>query len=140
MIRAVRRLTLSACLVALALVAVPAVASSGSNRVVGECTKSQTRPTEIVLACADGNAYVNHIHWTAFGGATARGTGTYVFNTCTPNCAAGTFKHDSVRFTATDARACFDMHDDYRVLALTFVGHSPFPTREKSFQLFCPVG
>jgi hypothetical protein len=49
-----------------------------------------TRPAELVLACADGNAYLTGLHWSTWGSA-AYGTGTWRVNGCTPDCAAGTF-------------------------------------------------
>lgn len=138
MIGAMRRLTLTVCLAALALYSVPALASGGTNRVVGDCTKSQVKPGELILFCGDANALVNHIHWSSFGGAQASGSGIYSFNTCTPNCASGKFKNYSVKLTAAQARPCWDMHDDYRKLSLAFAPGAPYKT--KKFTLDCPTG
>lgn len=133
----VRRLILIALAVSLALFAVPALAAGGSNR-VAVCTKSQAKPSTIVLFCGDDNAYVNKIRWSAFGGATAKGSGTYTFNPCKPDCAAGKFQSYGVTFTASQAKPCWDGHDDYRALALDFAAGAPYKT--KTFTLYCPAG
>jgi hypothetical protein len=139
MIAAMRTMSrVAAALVVLALCASAAFAATGKNRVVGGCTQSQTKPSEIILACADGNAGVNHIHWTTFGGATARGTGSYFYNTCTPTCVAGKVKSYSVTLTASKAQPCFDSQSDYRALSLVFAAGAPYKT--KQFTLYCPSG
>jgi len=51
------------------------------------------RPKSFVLACADANAYLVSIRWSAWTASAATGTSTFVLNDCTPNCAAGKF-HD----------------------------------------------
>ena len=51
--------------------------------------KTQVRPGSIILACADGNAYVGSLNWTAWGSSAALASGTYAFNDCTPNCLSG---------------------------------------------------
>lgn len=50
----------------------------------------QVHPGAMVLACADGNAYLSGLHWTTWGTA-AYGSGTYQINGCVPSCAAGHF-------------------------------------------------
>jgi hypothetical protein len=118
-----------------------ALAAGGSNTVVGNCDKSQVKPKSIILACADVNEYVNKITWKAFGGTTATGTGTFVENTCTPNCAAGKFKDYPVTLTLSNPKPCFDRKDDYRLISLTFSGARPPSSPAKTQQqLFCPVG
>lgn len=121
--------------------AVPALAAGGSNRVVGNCDKSQVKPKSIVLACADVNNYVNKIVWKSFGGPTASGSGAFVENDCTPNCAAGHFHSFPITFTLTQAKPCFDRYDDYRLISITFTDARPpsTPAHTKE-QLFCPIG
>jgi hypothetical protein len=48
-------------------------------------------PSTIVLACGDGNALLTHLSWSSWTATTATGSGYYTHNTCTPNCALGTF-------------------------------------------------
>ncbi|MGH3187872.1 MAG: hypothetical protein ACRDPY_02225 [Streptosporangiaceae bacterium] len=64
--------------------------STASVPVVVNCAMhAQTRPGTYILACGDGNGYVNKLQWASWGSSAAFATGSYVFNTCTPNCAAG---------------------------------------------------
>ena len=51
---------------------------------------SQIRPSTYVIACADGNNGLEHLHWQTWG-STADATGTEFLNDCNPNCAEGTF-------------------------------------------------
>jgi hypothetical protein len=136
MISAMRRALLSIVIVGFVFAA-QALAAGGSNR-IGGCTKSQVKPSEIILFCGDDGAYVNHIRWSAFGGATAHGSGTYAFNPCKPDCAASKYKTYSVKFTASHAKPCWDSRDDYRKLALVFGAGAPYTT--KNFVLYCPAG
>lgn len=136
MISAMRRAVLSIVVVGVVF-ATPALASGGSNR-IGGCTKSQVKPSEIILFCGDDGAYVNHILWSAFGGATAHGSGTYAFNPCKPDCAAGKYKTYSVKLVASQAKPCWDSHDDYRMLELVFGAGAPYATQKHS--LYCPAG
>lgn len=46
-------------------------------------------PSSYTLACADGNTLLHGLHWAAWGSSSAFASGTYTFNDCTPNCAAG---------------------------------------------------
>src|SRR5579884_1138606 len=48
-------------------------------------------PGKIMLACGDGNAYLDHLRWSSWTGTAATATGVYTHNTCTPSCAGGTF-------------------------------------------------
>jgi hypothetical protein len=143
MIRAMRRpVGLAIAVVFVALLAVPALAATGKDRLVGDCTHSQIKPAQIVLACADANAVVLHVKWRSFGAAKAAGTGTYSVNGCTPNCAAGAFKNYPVKLTASDAKHCADGDvDDYMSLLLAFVGTPPPATRSPlKVALYCPIG
>jgi len=44
-----------------------------------------------VLACADANAHLTSISWSAWTARGATGRSTLVLNDCRPNCAAGRF-------------------------------------------------
>ena len=64
--------------------------SVASLPVVVSCAmKTQVRPSIFTLACADGNAYVSGMSWTAWGSSSALASGKYSFNDCTPNCLSG---------------------------------------------------
>jgi hypothetical protein len=63
--------------------------------VLDQCEEPATgpsvKPTTIVLACGDGNALLTHLTWSSWTPTTATGSGDYTHNTCTPDCADGTF-------------------------------------------------
>jgi hypothetical protein len=63
-------------------------------------TKSSSAPSSIVLTCADANTVVKDLHWTNWGSATATATGVGSWNTCTPDCAGGTWKSAAVTIRA----------------------------------------
>ncbi|MGA2470034.1 MAG: hypothetical protein ABSG64_05015 [Solirubrobacteraceae bacterium] len=134
-----RRVIAVTTALAFALLASAAQASSGSDRVVGDCTRSQVKPPYIVIACGDGNIDVVKIKWKTFGGATAAGSGRYGINDCTPNCAAGQFHYYAVKLLLTAAKRCPDGHDDYRSLKLTFASKRPAHSgRAFTSTLSCP--
>ncbi|HSN03053.1 MAG TPA: hypothetical protein VLS91_06175 [Acidimicrobiales bacterium] len=56
-----------------------------------------TRPTSIIISCADANSLLERLHWSSWGGATALATGRFVWNDCNPYCAAGHFHSRAVR-------------------------------------------
>ena len=66
---------------------VPSVLYDCTNAAAGPAVE----PVSIVLACADGNASLTHLVWSLWNVSTASATGVYIHNTCTPNCAQGTF-------------------------------------------------
>lgn len=66
--------------------------AAGTNAVpvvVACINKTQIRPSEYILPCGDGNAYLYHLNWTAWGSSSALAGGTYIFNNCVPNCVGG---------------------------------------------------
>ena len=107
--RAAYRLVFVTVLLAGAI-AVSALASGSARRVVGDCTKSQVRPSSIVLACADDNLVLTHLHWSSFGASDATAAGDYYVNGCTPDCAAGKFHSYPIKLTLSAARECPDGH------------------------------
>lgn len=58
--------------------------------VIIDCTMhARIRPSQYILACADGNAAVTRLQWAAWGSSAAFASGTSVFNDCVPSCVAG---------------------------------------------------
>ena len=56
------------------------------------CThRASVRPTEIVVACADANFYLDRLRWTRWTATEAVATGVGHRNDCKPYCAAGHF-------------------------------------------------
>jgi hypothetical protein len=68
-----------------------AAKTSGLPEVLSCGGTAQLKPSSIVLACADANALLKSIRWTAWSPVSATGIATFVENTCEPNCAAGKF-------------------------------------------------
>lgn len=71
-------------------------------QVVANCSKPSFEPGGILLACADGNAYLQGLHWTTWTSSQATAVGTAVYNDCIPNCAQGHFhriRHDRITVT-----------------------------------------
>jgi hypothetical protein len=63
------------------------------------------RPRSIMLACGDGNFYVDGLKWMTWGSvASALGVGHQ--NDCTPYCAAGHFHAYRVSVRLDRARTC----------------------------------
>ena len=55
----------------------------------------------------DSTAFLYRMHWTKWGTAKAVGTGTYLLNGCTPNCAEGKFYSVPIVVTFTSpVKAC----------------------------------
>jgi hypothetical protein len=66
-----------------------AAGSSAVPVVVACINTTRIRPSEYVLPCGDGNAYLYHLNWSAWGSSSALASGTYIFNDCTPSCVGG---------------------------------------------------
>ncbi len=54
-------------------------------------TAPAVQPATVMLACGDGNAYLEKLTWSSWTATTAAGAGLYTHNTCTPTCAQGSF-------------------------------------------------
>jgi hypothetical protein len=137
----VRSRVLIAAFLLLGAVAISALASADARRVVGNCTKSQVRPSAIIIACADDNLSLTRLHWSSFGGATAHGSGEYYVNDCTPDCAAGRFHSYPIELVLSRARRCPDGRDDYRTATISFTSTRPPGQRSARGQqlLSCPL-
>ena len=136
-----RSRVLIAAFLLLGAVAISALASADARRVVGNCTKSQVRPSAIIIACADDNLSLTRLHWSSFGGTTARGSGDYYVNDCTPDCAAGRFHSYPIELVLSRAKRCPDGRDDYRSATISFTSTRPPGQRSARSQqlLSCPL-
>jgi hypothetical protein len=85
------RLVIVACVVFAAIT--PGAEAFRGEQVyaIGNCTKAEVRPSKIVFACADGNAYAKGIRYKSYGGLVAVAQATAYRNTCEPDCARGHF-------------------------------------------------
>jgi hypothetical protein len=91
---------------------------------VDNCGTLTSKPGELVLACGDGNYLLTKLHWRGWGTGTTTATGVAEANTCTPNCAAGTFRSYLVAVSATKLTPC-GKAKYYARLTITYPGARP---------------
>lgn len=66
--------------------------NQAGSTVVADCSgQQQTRPSSLVLTCADANDALTALRWVSWANNQAFGTGTEKVNTCKPDCADGKF-------------------------------------------------
>jgi hypothetical protein len=129
----------SALLVAAALIAVLAISASAASPLkITNCNKAASRPSLLTLTCGDANTALKGMIWSSFGGAAAQGNGTFVMNTCEPNCAAGKDVSYPVKARVTGAIACRHGVRVYGRLTLQFTGRAPGRSVPRSWKLTCP--
>lgn len=89
-----------------AMLAAPAEAApSGQTRVIAACKSPAYKPKQYILTCADANTEIRHASYSSWSANAASGRGTFYYNTCRPDCAAGTFKHHPVTFSLDRVRS-----------------------------------
>jgi hypothetical protein len=66
---------------------------------VSNCGVQATKPTDLTIACGDGNDYLKSLRWTFWSDAVAKGSGVEEVNDCNPYCAAGKFHSYPVTVT-----------------------------------------
>ena len=105
---------------------------------VPTCVSQAAAPHHLMLACGDGNFYLDGMTWRSWGAASATGTGTAHANDCTPDCAAGHFHTYRVTATVSDLRKCMGGRRQYTTLVLRYPATKPraYPNPE-SIALGC---
>jgi hypothetical protein len=99
-----------AALTASAVGPIPVGAFHGEQvHVAGGCHGPQVRPSQIVLACADGNTYFTRARWRGWGGKTAVARGVMNENNCTPDCVDGRFIRTHATITLHAIARCGGM-------------------------------
>ena len=67
-----------------------ASAAETTNYIIDCAGKKVTKPSSIVITCADANVSINKIKWSSWNLNAAKGTGVLSWNTCLPKtCVAG---------------------------------------------------
>jgi hypothetical protein len=107
---ALATVTLATGAVLIAGPATAATTAASRTLVISSCTTAKYRPHQYVLTCADGNIAIRHATYSSWSARAADGHGTYVYNTCRPSCAAGTFKHHPVHFRLSRVRTAHGKH------------------------------
>jgi hypothetical protein len=124
---------------ALVIAAFAMSASAAAPLKITNCNRSQSKPKTVVLTCGDANTALKNVSWSSFGASTAKGTGTFVTNTCEPNCAAGKNVSYPVSVVATGSKKCKG-GAVYSKLSLTFTGSKkPGSSVQRKWTLLCPA-
>ena len=88
--------------------------------------KGKVKPKEIILACGDGNTFVNNIKWVKWNNNTATGTGTLNWNTCLPQtCAGGIVQTYKAKITLGGLATAPGENDVFSEMTLTFTQGGP---------------
>jgi hypothetical protein len=114
-------------------------ASATAPRKITNCNKTTSRPKLLTLTCGDGNTVLKGLSWSSFGGATAQAKGTFVTNTCKPNCAEGKDLSYPVSVKASASKRCKGGVSVYKEVALTFPGRKPGSSIPRNWKLGCPI-
>jgi hypothetical protein len=91
---------------------------------INNCGPLVDRPVRLVLACGDGNYYLDGLRWRGWGKTTATATGKAVADDCTPYCAAGHFHSYRMTATVTRLTLCGAAHY-YSRIAVVYPGARP---------------
>jgi hypothetical protein len=140
-VRPLKHLVLSsALLTAVALAAALAVSASAAAPLkIANCNSAASRPKLLTLTCGDGNTVLKGLSWSSFGGKSAQAKGTFVMNTCEPDCAAGKDVSYPVKATASGSLTCKRGERVYAKLTLQFTGRVPGAGVPRSWKLGCPI-
>jgi hypothetical protein len=76
-------------------------------KVVEDCEHFSLRPTEILVACGDGNYALQEARYDRWTTAAAEGHAIAIANDCTPNCAQGHFAKNPVDFRLDEQKVVF---------------------------------
>jgi hypothetical protein len=135
------RLSLPGALLACAALsgALALSATAATPLKITNCYNAVSRPKTLVLTCGDANTALKGLSWSSFGGATAQGKGTFVTNTCEPNCASGKNVSFAVKVKATGSVSCKRGTRVYAKLTLQFTRHAPGPAVPRTWKLGCPA-
>jgi hypothetical protein len=102
-----RTLAIAATLAALVGLAAPASAKAPPVRFAG-CLGSAPafKPTDLILACGDGNASFGVARWSRWTRSGAKALGTAEINDCDPSCVAGHFHSSQAALVLDRPRTC----------------------------------
>ena len=106
----------------IAVAGAPATAATVAQ--VSNCDELTTKPTELVLACADANEMLTEMTWSGWSAGRATGKGRYEVNDCEPTCVAGTVRSYPVQIRLLVPKAQNGVRVFTKV-ALTFTKKTP---------------
>lgn len=132
--------TASALLASVCLTGASALsASAAAPMKITNCSTAVSRPKSLTLTCADANTGLKGLAWSSFGGVTAQANGTFVTNTCEPNCAYAKILSYPVRVKATGSVSCKRGLRVYAKLQLQFTAKAPDSGTPRTWKLSCPI-
>ena len=103
---------------AIAAISPAAAFASGTITFHDALNDALVRPRTVELA-ADGGLYLYRLHWSAWGGNAAVGSGwAHYRNGCIPNCAEAKTYEAPVRVRFSNVRRCPDGSREYTHVAL----------------------
>lgn len=91
---------------------------------ISNCSRLQSRPTTLVITCADGNYALFGLRWRTWGSAIATAAGTARVNDCTPDCAGGHFHDYPITATVGTLAKC-GVTPDYGQLTIAYSASRP---------------
>ena len=115
-------------LVAIALLVISADADGASLRLpafAGCLDTPQTRPSDVQLACGDGNFFLTQVKWSSWTDASAAGLATGHQNDCKPFCAAGHFHLYRVAVRVFRPETCRNGARKFTRVTFSFVSTRP---------------
>ncbi|HUA73965.1 MAG TPA: hypothetical protein VL988_04335 [Solirubrobacteraceae bacterium] len=133
---------IASCLLAAAIVlaAFALSASAAAPLKVTNCNNASSKPKRLTLTCGDGNTYLKNLSWSNFGSDPASAKGTFVSNTCEPNCAEGKNVSYPVTIKAQGHKKCKKGGMVYLKLSLTYTGpKKPPPSEPRKWFFPCPA-
>lgn len=108
----------------LTLLLAAAAGASSRPAYISSCGRLAQHPKAVVLTCADANYALAGLAWTSWGAPSTTAEGSVIANSCTPNCAAGTFHRYPVKVTANRLTRCGSKRIYLRV-TLDYSGKRP---------------
>jgi hypothetical protein len=115
-----------ACVAAVPSVAIAATASGSGKPFAINCFKEQFKPKRITIACGDAGIYLSKLKWTSWSRSSAKATGTYNQNDCTPDCAGGKIRSYPVQVTLSKPKSCRGQAQlAFKRATLTYTGTQP---------------
>jgi hypothetical protein len=107
------------------MAAVLAVLAVAATVFTGCAHQPVVRPHEVVVACGDGNFYVDKLRWSSWRGAAAVATGVAHENDCTPNCAAGHFHTYRAELRLSHVVRCVKGRAEFATIGWRFLAAKP---------------
>jgi hypothetical protein len=95
------------------------------------------KPDKVIVACGDGNFFVDRIEWSKWTRKAASGNGVGKVNDCMPNCAQGQFRSYKVKLIASKPVTCSNGKREFSRLAFYFRHKHPGTARKGAVNRPC---